>query len=288
MKKRLLALTLTAIFATTSTAFASVSIQSFTDYNTDLGYGKLSTHWAKSNIETLLSHNGMSGYAEGDFRANKEISAAELIAIILNVTNNSDDLTGETWAEKILTRAYELCICTDQQISLTEGNSPISREKMALVLVNSAEKLNNEDTTSLKLVSTNTIADLNTAHAFYQNSIIKAYSMGLVAGKGNGYAPKANVTRAEASAIVNRLMGYTDRVQVVYEAVQQQSAESVWDSVREGSTTTPPPIPYGDTSGDGILTMDEVMDPNKGGFFVIPQENTGWINDPEDQSGFFG
>ena len=77
MKKRLLALTLAAIFTTTSTAFGAASIQSFTDYNQDLGYGQLSTHWAKSNIETLLNHNGISGYPEGDFRANKEISAAE-------------------------------------------------------------------------------------------------------------------------------------------------------------------------------------------------------------------
>ena len=139
MKKKMIPFLLTAAMLTQATpVFAAGDITAFTDYNQNLGYGQLSTHWAKNSITTLMGHNGIKGYPEGDFRANKEISAAELIAILLNVSENADDLTGETWAEKIMNRAYELGVCKDTEIPLAEANKPISREKMAMVLVNSA------------------------------------------------------------------------------------------------------------------------------------------------------
>ena len=215
MKKKMIPFLLTAAMITQATpVFAAGDITAFTDYNKNLGYGQLSTHWAKNSITILMGHNGIKGYPEGDFRANKEISAAELIAILLNVSDNADDLTGESWAEKIMNRAYELGICTDTEIPLAEANKPISREKMALVLVNSAYSFFGEDTTRAILVSAESIADLNTADAVYRDKIVQAYTLGLLAGAGINYQPKASTTRAEATAIVNRLMGYSNRVDV--------------------------------------------------------------------------
>lgn len=215
MKKKMISFLLTAAMLTQATpVFAAGDITTFTDYNKNLGYGQLSTHWAKNSITTLMGHNGIKGYPEGDFRANKEISAAELIAILLNVSDNADDLTGDTWAEKIMNRAYELGICKDTEIPVAEANKPISREKMAMVLVNSAYSFFGEDTTRAILVSAESIADLNTADVAYKDKIVQAYTLGLTAGTGINYQPKASTTRAEATAIVNRLMGYSDRVDV--------------------------------------------------------------------------
>lgn len=86
MKKYFALLLTAAILVQTTPIFGATAITAFTNYNKNLGYGQLSTHRARNNIETLLNHDGINGYPEGDFRANKEISAAELIAIILNMT----------------------------------------------------------------------------------------------------------------------------------------------------------------------------------------------------------
>ena len=312
MKKKMIPFLLTAAMLTqASPVFAAGDITAFTDYNQNLGYGQLSTHWAKNSITTLMGHNGINGYPEGDFRANKEISAAELIAILLNVSDNADDLTGETWAEKIMNRAYELGICTDTEIPLAEANKPISREKMALVLVNSASVFFDEDTTRAILVSAESIADLDTADAAYRDKIVQAYTLGLLAGTGINYQPKASTTRAEATAIVNRLMGYTDRVDVekaeaerlaekarqeeaarqaeiakqkeaerlAAEKAAQEKAKKEADKVVSGEYEqehypTPDPI----NPDDGILTMEELEDGQQGGALWIPTENQGAYN----------
>lgn len=208
MKKFLAFLMTATILLQAIPVFAATPITSFTDYDKNLGYGQLSTHWAKNSIEILLAHDGIHGYPEGDFRANREISAAELIALLLNASAHAEGLTGETWEEKIMNRAYELGICEAAQLPLAEANLPISREKMALVLVNSASIFFGMDTTRAILVSADSIADLPAADPSYRDAILQAYTLGLTAGTGINYAPKASTTRAEAAALVNRLMGY--------------------------------------------------------------------------------
>lgn len=224
MKKYMTFMLTAAILLQAVPAFGATAITEFTDYHKDLGYGQLSTHWAKSNIETLLLHNGINGYPEGDFRANKEISVAELIAILLNVSERAEDLTGETWAEKIMNRAYELGICEEAQIPLAEANQPISREKMAMVLVNCASIFFSMDTTRAILISADSIADLDMADPAYRDAILQAYTLGLTTGTGINYVPKASATRAEATAVVNRLMGYTKTLDA-YKAEKDRLAE---------------------------------------------------------------
>lgn len=83
---------------------------------------------------------------------------------------------------------------------------------MAMVLVKSAEVLKGEQTEGIEQVDKSLISDLNQAGQAYQDYIRTAYSMGLLAGTGKGYNPKGVTTRAEACAITNRLMGYSERV----------------------------------------------------------------------------
>lgn len=233
-KKRIVALALSAMLANGVVAYGAVDFTTFTDYTKDLGYGKLQGHWAESNIKTLYNKGGIAGYPEGDFRANKTITSAELIALILSASNNGNNLTGDNWADKIMNRAYELGIATPENISKAEANKPISREKMAYILINSANKINGENTKEIKLVDTGVIADLNKASTAYRDSIRTAYSMGLLAGKGNGYEPKASTTRAEATAIINRLFKYVNRVEVKYEAPEKGQA-GVYTALPDGS-----------------------------------------------------
>lgn len=284
--KKYFALLLTAVlFLQTTPVLAAGNLTTFTDYSKNLGYGQLSTHWAKTNIETLLNHNGISGYPEGDFRANKEISAAELIAIILNVTENAEDLTGETWSEKIMNRAYELEICKESEIPLTEANNPISREKMAVVLVNCAEKLNKEDTVSLKLIDQTTIADLNQANVLYQNAIVKAYSMGLLAGTGLNYAPKSSTTRAEATAIVNRLMGYVERVDAQKAEQERLAAEKAKQQQQTQTSVTPTTFDTPSNTGFELVSPEDAMNGVEG---VLDLSQGGIDNNPADAPTFYG
>lgn len=206
-------------------------IKNFTDYSENLGYGKISGHWAESIISTTIKAGGIAGYPEGDFRPNKEITAAELLSIIFSVTDT--DTGSGSWSERIMNTAYNKGIVTQGLIPLSDASKPISREKMAYILVKSAEILCLEDTSSQKNA---TVSDLASADPACQDAIQRAYNMGLLAGKGDGFAPKDSTTRAETCAVVNRLMKYSDRVDNF--TVKQEPvtpSDAIYEALPDGS-----------------------------------------------------
>lgn len=181
------------------------SVDQFTDAQTIL------KHWAKNDIQKMLDKNGIQGYEDGSFRPNGNITTAELLSILINTTGNKIEGSG-TWSVNVMNTAYNLGIVTSNELPESEANKPISREKMAMVLVKSAKVLKGEQTEGIEQVDKSLISDLNQAGQAYQDYIRTAYSMGLLAGTGKGYNPKGVTTRAEACAITNRLMGYSERV----------------------------------------------------------------------------
>ena len=105
-------------------------------------------------------------------------------------------------------KAIELGIIPESMRN--EGNKELTREKMAMILVNSEKNIRNKDVTAE--FDSSKISDLNQADSAYRDDIVTAYALGLLAGTGTGYNPKGITTRAETCAIINRLFEYTARV----------------------------------------------------------------------------
>ena len=183
----------------------------FKDYNVDFGYGQLKGHWAEEQIQLLLSKGGIAGVPYGvdtyRFEANRSIKTNELLSIMLKLSNNlPKDMTN--WSDSIMNKAIEMGLIPESMRA--EGDVPLTREKMAMILVNGESKLRGK-TIDVYFDSTR-ISDINTASAEYRDYIARAYGLGLLAGTGTGYNPKGITTRAETCAIVNRLFEYTSRV----------------------------------------------------------------------------
>ena len=196
----------------TETSTKVTDIKDFTDYSVDRGGGKIQGHWAEKSgdLQLLLMHNGINGSLDGNsgykFEPDRSITTAELMSIILKTSGNA--ATDKAWPMGVMEAGVNLGIIPSSMIN--EGNTAITREKMAMVLVNSAKQIRNEDTNVT--YEANKISDLNQADSTYRQSIQTAYGMGLLAGKTTGYAPKDNTTRAETCAIINRLFEYSNRV----------------------------------------------------------------------------
>lgn len=188
-------------------------IREFSDYGTDLGGGVLQGHWAEksTDIQTLIAHDGIAGLADGSggykFEPDRSISTAELLSILLTTSGN-DPIPGN-WPVNVMNKGIETGLIPSSMAG--EGNAAITREKMALVLVNAAAKLRGETVSGVTCESRK-IGDLSKADRAYRPYIQTAYGLGLLAGTGSGYKPKENTTRAEACAIVNRLFGYRPRI----------------------------------------------------------------------------
>ena len=184
------------------------SIKDFSDYNS-----AIKGHWGESQIDALFMAGGINGTPDGNggvkFDPDRSITTAELLSLILEAGNKVDDT--KAWPARVIDPAIELGIIPSSMSS--EANTPITREKMAMVLVNSAKAIRNEDTTGITFDASK-IGDLNQADSTYRSYIQTAYGMGLLEGSGKGYKPKSATTRAETCVIVNRLYGYMPRVEL--------------------------------------------------------------------------
>ena len=184
------------------------SIKDFSDYNS-----AIKGHWGESQIDALFMAGGINGTPDGNggvkFDPDRSITTAELLSLILEAGNKVDDSKG--WPARVIDPAIELGIIPSSMSS--EANTPITREKMAMVLVNSAKAIRNEDTTGITFDASK-IGDLNQADSTYRSYIQTAYGMGLLEGSGKGYQPKSATTRTETCTIINRLYGYMPRVEV--------------------------------------------------------------------------
>lgn len=202
--------------------YANIShISQFLDYSKDYGFGILEDHWAEKHIRLLLIYDGVSGTAFEDgflFAPNRSVTTAELLSIIFRVADvdlQDFDINEQNWPISIMQSANKLQLIPSSM--LNEGNEPLSREKMAMILVNTANKLLKENT----LVTYNgTISDLNHADIAYREAIKTVYGMGILMGTGDGYSPKEYTTRAETCVIINRLFGYTSRLETESTAFQ--------------------------------------------------------------------
>ena len=189
-----------------------MGVEDFSDYES-----VLKNHWAvrDNNIPILLSQGGINGTPDGNggvkFDPDRSITTAEILSLILEAANQNLVDDTKAWPDRVIDPAIELGIIPSSMSS--EANTPITREKMAMVLVNSAKAIRNEDTTGITFDASK-ISDLNQADSSYRSYIQTAYGMGLLEGNGKGYQPKSATTRAETCVIVNRLYGYMPRVEI--------------------------------------------------------------------------
>ena len=186
------------------------SIKDFSDYNS-----AIKGHWGESQIDALFMAGGINGTPDGNggvkFDPDRSITTAEILSLILEAANQNLVDDTKAWPDRVIDPAIELGIIPSSMSS--EANTPITREKMAMVLVNSAKAIRNEDTTGITFDASK-ISDLNQADSSYRSYIQTAYGMGLLEGSGKGYQPKSATTRAETCVIVNRLYGYMPRVEL--------------------------------------------------------------------------
>lgn len=162
-------------------------------------------HWAQKEIEHLASLGIVNGYPGGLFEPDKEITRAEFARMFaLGVgfptgtsTRQYSDIAGH-WAEEF--------ILTADWLGYPDGtfrpDSLISRQELAMVIVRRMEPA----TGTLDFADADTIAEWArpSVTTLVMNDIIHGYPDGT-------YRPLSNVTRAEASVLIYRLIEWLSR-----------------------------------------------------------------------------
>lgn len=166
--------------------------------------------WAREAIESLVAKNVIKGYEDGDFRPNANITREEFVKIVvgafgidvLEASSEFDDVSEDNWAKSYIMAAKNAKIVNGISDKLFGLGRNITREDMALMLVNAYEAKKGAINSSEHLFSDD--ADIA---EYAKSAVAKLYGAGVVSGYEDGtFLPKNNATRAEAAQMVYKIL----------------------------------------------------------------------------------
>ncbi|MGO4545335.1 S-layer homology domain-containing protein [Paenibacillus sp. 2TAB23] len=169
-------------------------------------------HWAETAIRKAVELGFVSGYADGSFRPNRQITRSEFVVMLarsLKLPSNSEDqrLPADfnqvpDWAKPAVKSAYAAGIVTGYEDGNFRGDRNLTRTEAVMMLARAFGL--EPKTTGL---TTRDFVDAGAIPAYAQGTIKAAAEAGLVVGKGGRqFDPLHHASRAETVALILSFM----------------------------------------------------------------------------------
>ncbi len=165
--------------------------------------------WAYGDIESLSGLGDISGYPDGSFKPGNTITRAEFVSILSKALklaaynpaapDFSDVAQGDWFYGSVEDAVYAGIV--KGHSSTFKPDDPITREEMAVILVNA---LNEQDQAKTNMSAKTGFADDAGISAWAKGFVAVAVQDGLIKGYSddNSFRPKSAATRAEACAMI--------------------------------------------------------------------------------------
>ena len=213
MKKRILATFLSAV---TLISCSSALAADYSDVN--------QSAWYASYVNKISELNAFSGYEDGTFRPDNQITQEEFIKTVvclicgeLNESNaptvkNTWNSKWSSWAIPYLDKAFELGLITEQDTMFKLVGIPCNRGEMAKVITRAVEYLKEDSVADTSTYMTK-LKDYNRMKEEYKPYVLQAYAKGILSGYDDGtFRDDGLLTRAEASSVLVRLIDKNERI----------------------------------------------------------------------------
>lgn len=206
--KSILSAALAGIMVLSTAATISVDAANVTFTDT-------SNHWAKEQINYLVSKDVLNGYKQNDgtyqFLPNGEVTRAEFIKMLdetfgltATTTINYSDVKTTDWFYTYFAKAAAQGYLLNYGNSVSP-NAKLTREEATTLLVRYLGLLGGEKE------STSYFSDYSQISDHYKDAVLTAVKAGLITGYNEGgktlFKPKGTLTRAEALTILYRAAG---------------------------------------------------------------------------------
>lgn len=170
------------------------------------------SHWGSDYIETLAQYGVISGYPDGTFKPDANVSRTEFLVMTMKALGETVRLAkgGEYWGQPYIERALSLGLIQKSDfvsITKTTFDKPILREEMAGVVAAAFLTSNAMPASTSMNAAAAKINDLSEVRACYQQPTLVAYAVKLISGYSDGsFRPSGFATRAESSVVTAKLL----------------------------------------------------------------------------------
>ena len=168
-------------------------------------------YWAYDAISSLSSKGIVSGYPDGTFKPDTTITRAEFATMLVKAlglntagtTGQFTDVTADDWYYGSVNAAVYAGLVSGTGDHLFAPNDAITREQMAVMVAHAlGSKAPAVDGTEL-----NAFSDRSSVNSWAVTGMEEAVKAGIVSGMTAGtLAPKDNATRAQAAAMIYKLL----------------------------------------------------------------------------------
>ncbi|QHW31382.1 tandem-95 repeat protein [Paenibacillus rhizovicinus] len=180
-------------------------------------------HWAKDAVNDMGSRMIISGIGNGLFSPDRDITRAEFAAIMVRGlglkleegANSFSDVKVSDWYSSAVNTAYANKLINGFEDGKFHPMDKITREQAMAIIAKAMEMtgLRADDQTASAEQMLHAFTDVNSVAAWAQASLADCLQAGIVTGRtATELAPKANMTRAEVAAIVQRLLKKSDLI----------------------------------------------------------------------------
>jgi hypothetical protein len=182
-----------------------------------LEFSDVAGHWAREAVNDMGSRLVISGYGNGTFAPDKNITRAEFAAVIVSALGLKpgtgkkpfNDICSAAWYTPYIETAYEYGIISGYGDGKFGPMDMITREQAMAMIAKTMKitslKVEFDDQEAQKLLAG--FKDSVNASTWAEYSISECVKSGIVSGKeGKRLAPKDNITRAEVAVMVRNLL----------------------------------------------------------------------------------
>ena len=227
------------------------------------------SEWYYEDLQYILKDERkiFAGYPDGTFRPHETLTVDMYIKLIVTIKGHKVENGKEYWASTYIEKAIEegyiipwqdihLVFKTDED-PYAGYKKPITRGDMALIAGRAFDDIADDDEYRDPIAVSSLIKDYHSISPYIKASVVKFYDLGILTGFPDGeFKPKNILTRAEAVAIIRRLIDPSARKRV---------------DLPVAANPSPTPIPVSELNrppkkdlGNGVVEVEGIkFDPSK-------------------------
>jgi hypothetical protein len=190
----------------------------YTLIQSDKTFSDLNGHWAKGDIELLASKLIVAGVTDTSFAPNSKITRAEFAALLvrsLGLTVNAmessfTDIEAQDWFSGDVEAAVKAGLVKGFAIGTFQPGAQIIRGQMASMIAAALKFVDKApDISTLQTDVLDSFTDAVSIQAWAKDAVAISVEAGIISGRSDStFAPDQDATRAEAAAMLRRMLQY--------------------------------------------------------------------------------
>lgn len=177
-------------------------------------YSDIQGHWAETEIKQASEYGIITGYPDGTFKPEKNVTRAEFMVMLMNALKSkqvgaelpfTDTTEIGAWAKTAVSQAFQSGIVRGYQDGRFRPDAYLTRAEMVKMVANALD-------VSTEIHDAAPFADENTIPSWAKASVAVLKERGIVKGMGaNEFKPNAKTTRVEVIVLLMNMLEQTEQ-----------------------------------------------------------------------------